>query len=101
MKKGNNRMSDREFAVILEKIYSDFRIFGEKLEAVSNRVDATFEEVGSQKEELFLVKVKVDSVSKELVIIKAYIKDIKKDVAEIKANLESHEKRPAHLEAVK
>ena len=103
---------DREFAVILEKVYSEIKVIGEDLTSVKARVEAIFEEQGKQKEELFIIKadiriikadietmkVDIETMKVEIETVKIDLKLVKKDVAEIK---EDFGKRLAHLEAIK
>ena len=85
--KDKTTMTVREVAVLIEDLRSQFRAFGEKLSAVSNKVDMTYEEVGRQKEDISFIKTD--------------IRIIKTDIAEIKETLKGHEKRIAHLETIK
>lgn len=78
---------DREFAVILEEIHSDFKVFAEDLSSVKKRLDMLFEEFGKQKEGIF--EIKTD------------IRIIKSDIAEIKETLKTHDKRLTHLETLR
>ena len=71
---------DREFGVILEKIHSDIKIIIEDLTTVKNKLNATFDEVGRQKEDIYIIRT---------------------DIAEIKTLLKSHDKRLSALEAVR
>ena len=126
--KDKTTMPVREVAALIEDLRSQFRIFGEKLSAVSDKLDATYEEVGRQKEEIFSIKTKLDMTyeevsrhSEEIFSIKTKlgmtidkldatsdkvdmmyedVKIIKADVAEIKETLKGHEKRITHLETV-
>ena len=53
--KARTTMTAQEVAVLIEEFRSQFRIFGEDLSAVKNKVDAIFEEQGRQKEEIFII----------------------------------------------
>jgi peptidoglycan hydrolase CwlO-like protein len=47
---------EREFAVVLEQLHSDFRTFGEGLSSLRSKVDAIFEMAGKNTEDLTLIK---------------------------------------------
>ena len=79
--------SDREFAVILEKVYSEIKVIVEGQSALKDKFDMLFEEFGRQKEEIFIIKTDV--------------RVIKTDTAKIKENLKGHGKQLTHLEAIK
>ena len=85
--KGKEFSKDREFAVVLEKIHSDFKVIAEDLSSVKKKVEAIFEEQGNQKE--------VAS------IIKTDLRIIKTDLAEIKIAFKDHAKRLSQLETVR
>ena len=85
--KGKEFSKNREFAVVLEKIHSDFKVIAEDLSSVKKKVEAIFEEQGNQKE--------VAS------IIKTDLRIIKTDLAEIKIALKDHAKRLSQLETVR
>ena len=84
---------DREFAVILEKIHSDFKIFGEDLSSVKKRLDMLFEELGKQKEDMFVIKT-------DIRIMKTDIQTLKEDVKIIREDIKTFDRRITHLEEV-
>ena len=82
--KDKTTMTAREVAVLIEDLRSQFKVFGEGLDAVKAKVDSLFDQVGKLTEDVFVIKTDV--------------RIIKADIAEIKETLKSHEKRLAQLE---
>ena len=82
----NDTMTAREVAVLVEEFKSQFRVFGESLDAVKSRLDSVFNQVGKLTEDVSIIKID--------------IKFIKADIAEIKNTLKGHDKRLTHLEEV-
>lgn len=98
LKKSKTAFTATEVGVLIEELRSQFRAFGEKLSAVSNKVDMTYEELGRQKEEIFIIKADIRVIKAEIEAIKIDLRLVKKDIAEIKEDLG---KRLTHLEAIK
>ena len=96
--KGKESTKGREFAVILEKIYSEIKIIGEDLSTFKKRVDSMFEELGSQKEGIFIIKADIRIMKSDVQVLKEDVSKIKTDIAEIKTDFG---KRLTHLEALK
>lgn len=65
-------------AAILEEVRSNFRAFGESLEFVRQRSDATFEEVGRIREELSLMNGRLDAIEREVRSIRGELNEMKK-----------------------
>ena len=102
--KGKEFSKDREFAVVLEKIHSDFKIIVEDLSSVKKKVEA----IKIIVEDLSSVKKKVEAIFEEqgnqkevASIIKTDLRIIKTDLAEIKIVLKDHAKRLSQLETVR
>ncbi|MFH1402534.1 MAG: hypothetical protein ABIG87_02845 [Patescibacteria group bacterium] len=102
MKKVNlltDKMSKNEkdyVAIILEEVRSNFSVFGEvlsgfgeKLEHVRQKGDATFEEVGRIKGELVLIKDDIVEMKGELVLIKDDIVGIKGEMKKMNGRLDN------------
>lgn len=91
MKKENpndkTTMTVREVAVLIEDLRSQFRVFGEDLTAIKNKLNAVSEQVGRQEESIFVIRTDINI--------------IKRDIAEIKETLKGHESRIARLETLK
>ena len=77
------KMSEKEknyVAVVLEAVRSNFEAFGETLDFVRMRGDATFEEVGRTREEL-------EEVKDSQILTQADINVLKQDVKQINVRL--------------
>ena len=77
------KMSEKEkdyVAVVLEEVRSNFEAFGETLDFVRMRGDATFEEVGRTREEL-------EEVKDSQILTQADINVLKQDVKQINVRL--------------
>jgi len=82
-----NKMSKKEkdyVAVLLEEVRSNFMVFGEtlggfgdKLELVKQKGDATFEEVGRIKVEMAEMNIRLDRIEREVSLIRSEIERIK------------------------
>ena len=70
--------------VLLEAVQSDFKIFGEGLEFVKQKVETTFEELGRFKEETAENFTRVDE---RLDRIEAEVRSIKNELQELKHTL--------------
>ena len=98
MKKEKNTNGNTGFSVILEKIYSEFKVFGEGQKALTEKVDTVFEELGEQKEEITGIKMDMRIIKTDIATLKTDVSILKKDVSEIK---EGSGKRLTHLESVR
>jgi len=80
------RKEERDnLTIILEGLRSDFKMFGENLDMVREKGDATFEELGR-------VKLDVTTIKGEIVEIKGEIVEIKGEIVEINNRLDNLEK---------
>ncbi|MCG2694457.1 hypothetical protein L6261_00005 [Candidatus Parcubacteria bacterium] len=93
-KKDNEKEKDHYTAIILEEMRSDFKMFGEvlsgvndKLEVVRKKGDATFEEVGKIKIEIGVIKEDIVEMKGDIVEMKGDIVEIKGDIVEINGRL--------------
>ena len=96
---------DREFAVILESLRSDFKIFGEDLMSVKEDVEALKEDVRVLKEDVSILKTDVHIIKGRLTSLEFKVDVIgkelsaqRKDIVEIKAIIPNHDKRITALE---
>ena len=71
-------------AILLKEVRSNFTVFGEalggfgeKLELVKQKGDATFEEVGRIKVEMAEMNIRLDRIEKEVLSIRSEIERIK------------------------
>ena len=84
---------DREFAVVLERLETEFKTFGEDLKGIRSKVDIMWDEMGRQREDINIIKA-------DIRIMKEDIKVLKADVSEMKVTLKSHDNRLGRLESV-
>lgn len=92
-----NKMSKKEkdyVAVVLEEVRSNFMVFGEtlngfgdKLELVKQKGDATFEEVGRIKIEIVGIKGEITGLKGEMVETKEEITGMKGEIGGIKKEI--------------
>ena len=80
-----DNFSPREVAVIIENFQSQFRTFGEGMDAMRAKLNSTFDHVGRLTEDMFVVKTD--------------IRIMKNDIAEIKVLLRDHDSRLTKLES--
>ena len=113
--KDKTTMTAREVAVLGEDFRSQFKVFGEGLDALKaklEKIDTRFNGLDTKVDRLDIrfngLDTKVDSVytqvgklTEDVGIIKVDIRTVKTDIAEIKETLKGHDKRLAHLESVK
>jgi len=88
------KKEDNYTNIILEEMRSNFKIFGEvlggfgeKLDVVRKKGDATFEEVGKIRLELNEVNVRLDGIDGRLDNIEIEVKSLRKDFDLIKSSL--------------
>jgi hypothetical protein len=98
-------MGDREFGVILEKIYSEFKIFGEGLAGLREKVDTTMGMVAKTREDITMLNMRTDGIKSDINKISGKLVQIEEDIRMIKNDIrtikEDFGKRIAHLEEVK
>lgn len=102
------KMSDKEkdyVAVVLEEVRDNFRAFGESLNFVREKGDATFEEVGKMRvdieeikdsqilmqADITILKQDVSVLKQDVVILKQDVSVLKQDVKQINVQLDNIE----------
>ena len=88
--KSNNTFTAAQVGTLVEEFRSEFRIFGEELKAVKDKTNMTFEELGLQKESIWIIRV-------DIAVLKADVAVLKTDMKEIKDMLSIHDKRLVRL----
>ena len=83
---GQEFSREREFKVSLENINGNIATVVDDVKSVKNRVNFMFEELGRQKEDLYLIK--------------ADLRIVKNDTGEMKITLVSHDKRLLNIENI-
>lgn len=86
------RKEERDnFTIVLEDLKSDFKIFGEvlggvrdRLERVEKKGDATFEEVGK-------IKIELSEIKEDVSILKEDVSNIKSEMKEMNGRLDNIE----------
>lgn len=96
--KGQNSNREIEFTVVLEGLRSDFRIFGEGLSALREKVDALWEKVETLEIKVDTLQVKVDTLQAKVNGIFEMTGRNTEDIASIKIDLKAFSKRITLLE---
>ena len=90
--------NEREFAVILEKIYSEIKIISEGQTALRDKLDSTMGMVAKNTEDITMLNLRVSNVKDELAKMNGKLAKIEEDIRVIKTDFG---KRLTHLEALK
>ena len=102
MKKETNKPkkfdNEREFAVILEKIYSEIKIISEGQTALRDKLDSTMGMVAKNTEDITMLNLRVSNVKDELAKMNGKLAKIEEDIRVIKTDFG---KRLIHLETIK
>jgi len=83
-------MTAREVAVLIEDLKSQFRIFGEQLKAVENRLSDKIEGITSNQAKTL----------ERITSLEITARKMQTDIADIKDTFKTHDKRIAHLETL-
>ena len=86
-KKDSEHSREREFTVVLEDIQSQFRVFGEGLGDVSNRLERVEDQL-----------VKLDTIERDVSFTKIDIRSIKTSFQPFVAQVSDHETRITAIE---
>ena len=121
IKKDREFSREREFTVVLEGLRSEFKTFGEGLNSVKNKLDATNGKVAQILEDATMFRLSMyamkDDITKmngklavmeddirviktDVDFIKVDIDLMKKDLSEVKDGVKNHGKRLSHLEEI-
>ena len=96
--KDKTTMPAREVAVLIEDLRSQFRIFGEQLKAVEERLGSRIERLENRVEGVATNQART---LERITSLEITSRKMQVDIAEIKETFKNHDKRIAHLEAVK
>lgn len=77
-----------EVVMILERMEKQFRVFGEVQDALKNRVDAMFEMVGKNTEDIEMIMLDITGMKLDIAGMKLDISSIKAELVEINHKLE-------------
>jgi predicted translin family RNA/ssDNA-binding protein len=88
----------REFAVILEKIYTDIKALGEGQAVLRDKMDTTIGMVAKNTEDVTMLNLSMSVVKSDLTKISGKLAKIEEDIRIIKSDFD---KRLTHLEALK
>ena len=89
--KDKSMMTAREVAVLIEDLRSQFRIFGEQLNAVENRLENKIGGIAANQAKTL----------ERVTLLEITARKIQTDITEIKETFKTHDKRLTHLEALK
>jgi len=83
------RKEERDnLTIILEGLRSDFKMFGENLDMVREKGDATFEELGRVKLDVTTIKGEIVEIKGEIVEINNRLDNIEKEVMSIRQDFD-------------
>ena len=68
-----NLNREREFTVVLEALHSDFRVFGEGLSALREKVAGIFEMTGKNTEDIAFIKTDIRIIRNDLKVFEKRI----------------------------
>lgn len=88
----------REFAVILEKIYTEIKVISEEQAALREKADITMGMVAKNTEDITMLNISMSVLKGDLLKINGKLAKIEEDIRIIKSDFG---KRLTHLEALK
>lgn len=98
-------MTATEVGVLIEDLRSQFRIFGEKLDALESKYDSKFEtlesKVGGLENKIDGIAANQARTLERVTSLEITARKIQSDVTEIKEALKDHAKRLTHPETIK
>lgn len=97
-KKNKEFDSEREFAVILEKIYSEIKVISEGQISLRDKLDSTMGMVAKNREDITMLNMRVSGIKDDLTKMNGKLAKIEEDIATIKSNFDQ---RLPRLEALK
>ena len=74
--------------IVIEEMRSDFRIFGEMLDHVKKKGDATFDELGKVKQDVTTLKQDVSEIKDEMKIMNGRIENIEEEVRALRKDFD-------------
>jgi outer membrane murein-binding lipoprotein Lpp len=77
-------MEDSHVAVLLEDLHSQFKVFGESLQATRDDVQATRDEMHAMRAELV---AKIDGVADDVAVLKTDVADLKTRMTRVEGHL--------------
>jgi peptidoglycan hydrolase CwlO-like protein len=96
--KGKESNKDREFAVILEKIYSEIKVIVEGQGALRDKLDSTMGMVAKNREDITMLNIRVSGIKDDLTKMNGKLAQIEEDIRILKTDFA---KRLTRLEAIK
>ena len=90
MKKNTGKLKefdkDREFGVILEKIYSEVKVISEGQSLLRDNLDSTMGMVAKNREDTTMINIKTSGIKDELTKINGKLSKIEQDIMIIKSD---------------
>lgn len=96
--KPTDSFTSTEVGVLIEKLQSEFHVFGEGLTSLRSDVESLKTDMGTVKSDLSLLKVDVAVLKVDAGTLKFAVTQIMTDVKEIKAAVCNHGRRLVKLE---
>lgn len=97
-KKSKSEFTATEVGVLIEDLKSQFRVFGDKLKGLEDKLDSTMGMVAKNREDITMLNINVSVIKDELTKINGKLAKIEEDIRIIKADFG---KRLSRLEALK
>jgi len=86
--RGKDQYTVTEVGTLIEEFRGEFRVFGEKLQANTEKTDATYEQVGRVTEEIAILKVAVQNNTKEITSLKVTVQNITTKIDKLVESIE-------------
>ena len=87
------------YTIVLEDLRSQFKVFGESLDAVKKKGEETFEEVGNIKVEITEIKTEITEIKKRLDSIEKRLSRVESNPAKAEAEIKSLKKEGMELKS--
>lgn len=105
--KTHNTFTSSEVGVLIEGFRSEIRVIAEGQTTLTKKVDMMYEEMGRQREDIWMLKTDMKIVKEDVKVLKEDVsvlkvdmKIVKSDTAEIKEIIGNHDKRLSKVESI-
>jgi len=102
-KKSKTEFSGTAVGALIENLESQFRVFGEKLGTLEDKLDSTMGMVAKNREDITMLNIKTDGIKNDINKLSGKFVQIEEDIRVIKSDVRSIKddfgKRLTHLEA--
>ncbi len=98
-KKSKESFTAMEVGAILEDLRSQFRTFGEQLQATNRHLDVIEAEVARQAERLTMVELRLTSIESRLTDVESRLTDVESRITDVESRLTQVESRLHEVES--